>query len=352
MNFHNIIAIIKKEVRGGIKDPIFIMVFIVPLLFTLIFQLVFGRLWIQKTVIAIFQEGGGSRIVQEFEQNDAIRIVELLSADAVYTEVKDKKTDVGVIFPENLEDKLKNAEKVILKVYINGESLAKNRTIAGTAIASALRNLSPNSPSVNFEEIQIGEEKSLNLIQQALPIIVLVAILFGTFMLSSTFLVKEKEKRTLSALLVTPLSISELLFAYGLLSVTLSLFMALVILFLNVGFNLPIIILIPLILGSIFGVELGLMLGIFAKDMATIFAAIKSLGIFLYAPAIVLIFPNWPQWIAKIFPTYYIIYPVFRISIFRDSFSKVSLDLAILLGLVVLFFFLLVPMVNRLRTNQ
>jgi len=352
VNLHNIVAIIKKEVRGGIKDPLFLTVFIVPLLFTLIFQLVFGRLWVQKTVIAIFQEGGGSRIVQEFEQNDAIRIIELLSIDAVYTEVKDKKVDVGVIFPENLEDKLKNAEKVILKVYINGESLAKNRTIAGTAIASALRNLSPNSPSVNFEEIQIGEEKSLNLIQQALPIIVLVAILFGTFMLSSTFLVKEKEKRTLSALLVTPLSISELLFAYGLLSVTLSLFMALVILFLNVGFNLPIIILIPLILGSIFGVELGLMLGIFAKDMATIFAAIKSLGIFLYAPAIVLIFPNWPQWIAKIFPTYYIIYPVFRISIFRDSFSKVSLDLAILLGLVVLFFALLVPLVKRLKINQ
>jgi ABC-2 type transport system permease protein len=352
MNFHNIVAIIKKEVRGGIKDPLFLTVFIVPLLFTLIFQLVFGRLWVRKTVIAIFQEGGGSRIVQEFEQNDAIRIIELLSIDAVYTEVKDKKVDVGVIFPENLEGKLKNAEKVILKVYINGESLAKNRTIAGTAIASALRNFSPNAPPVNFEEIQIGEEKSLNLIQQALPIIVLVAILFGTFMLSSTFLVKEKEKRTLSALLVTPLSISELLFAYGLLSVTLSLFMALVILFLNVGFNLPIIILIPLILGSIFGVELGLMLGIFAKDMATIFAAIKSLGIFLYAPAIVLIFPNWPQWIAKIFPTYYIIYPIFRISIFRDSFSKVSLDLAILSGLVVLFFFLLVPMVNRLRTNQ
>jgi ABC-2 type transport system permease protein len=352
MNFHNIVAIIKKEVRGGIKDPLFLTVFIVPLLFTLIFQLVFGRLWVRKTVIAIFQEGGGSRIVQEFEQNDAIRIIELLSIDAVYTEVKDKKVDVGVIFPENLEGKLKNAEKVILKVYINGESLAKNRTIAGTAIASALRNLSPNAPPVNFEEIQIGEEKSLNLIQQALPIIVLVAILFGTFMLSSTFLVKEKEKRTLSALLVTPLSISELLFAYGLLSVTLSLFMALVILFLNVGFNLPIIILIPLILGSIFGVELGLMLGIFAKDMATIFAAIKSLGIFLYAPAIVLIFPNWPQWIAKIFPTYYIIYPVFRISIFRDSFSKVSLDLAILSGLVVLFFALLVPLVKRLKINQ
>lgn len=351
MNFHNIVAIIKKEVRGGIKDPLFLTVFIVPLLFTLIFQLVFGRLWVQKTVIAIFQEGGGSRIVQEFEQNDAIRIIELLSIDAVYTEVKDKKVDVGVIFPENLEGKLKNAEKVILKVYINGESLAKNRTIAGTAIASALRNFSPNAPPVNFEEIQIGEEKSLNLIQQALPIIVLVAILFGTFMLSSTFLVKEKEKRTLSALLVTPLSISELLFAYGLLSVTLSLFMALVILFLNVGFNLPIIILIPLILGSIFGVELGLMLGIFAKDMATIFAAIKSLGIFLYAPAIVLIFPNWPQWIAKIFPTYYIIYPVFRISIFRDSFSKVSLDLAILSGLVVLFFALLVPLVKRLKNS-
>jgi len=39
------------------------------------------------------------------------------------------------------------------------------------------------------------------------------------------------------------------------------------------------------------------------KDINTLFAIIKGLGIFLYAPAIVSLFPELPQWIAKVFPT-------------------------------------------------
>ena len=40
---------------------------------------------------------------------------------------------------------------------------------------------------------------------------------------------------------------------------------------------------------------------------------IKGLGIFLYAPALVYMFPEIPAWIGKIFPTYYIIQPVMDI---------------------------------------
>jgi len=352
MSLQNILSIIKKEVQGGLKDPLFLMVFIIPFLFTLIFQLIFGSLWTQKATIAVFQEGRGSAIIEEFKQNKATKIIELLSPDEVYNEIKQKKADVGVIFPANLVEKLKNNEQIVLKVYINGESLAKNRTIAGTAIASALRNLSPESPPVTFEEIQIGEEKSLSMIQLALPLIILIAILFASYTLSATLLVKEKEKKTLSALLVTPISVSELLFAYGFLGVILSLFIALLTLFLNLGRNVPLLVLIPLTLGSILGAEWGLILGIFVKDMNTIFATVKSLNIILVAPALVMMFPKWPQWIAKIFPTYYIIHPVFRISIFKDSFGKVSLEIFVLAGLVILFYVLLLPLVKRLKTNQ
>jgi ABC-2 type transport system permease protein len=351
VSFHNIFAILKKEFRGGLKDPLFLMVFILPFVFTIVIQLIFGNLWTQKTAIAMFQEGGGSAIIQEFRENEAIKTIELSSVDAVYNEVKNKKADIGVIFPENLEERLKNNEKVVLKVYINGESLAKNRTIAGTAIADTLRALYPGSPSINYQEIQIGEEKPLNVIQLTLPLIILIAILFGSYMLSATFIVKEKEKKTLSALLVTPLSPAELLIAFGLLGTILSLFVSLMILFLNVGFKLPGIIFIPLVLGSLLGAEWGLILGIFLRDMSAVFATMKSLNIVLIAPALILMFPNWPQWIAKIFPTYYVINPIFRISVFNDSFGKVSLEIYVLIGLVILFFFTLLSLSKRLMKS-
>jgi hypothetical protein len=37
---------------------------------------------------------------------------------------------------------------------------------------------------------------------------------------------------------------------------------------------------------------LGIILGVLVKDISTLFTVIKSLGIFLYAPAFIFMFPN------------------------------------------------------------
>jgi len=48
-------------------------------------------------------------------------------------------------------------------------------------------------------------------------------------------------------------------------------------------------------------------------------------------------FPSWPQWIARIFPTYYIANPIFRISIYEEGWSELGWQVLMLAGFAVLF---------------
>jgi ABC-2 type transport system permease protein len=82
--------------------------------------------------------------------------------------------------------------------------------------------------------------------------------------------------------------------------------------------------------------ELGLILGAFAKDMSSLFAVWKSGGILLFGPAIIYLFPEIPQWIGQIFPTYYLVEPVVRISQQGGGWSDIATHLFVLVGLDVL----------------
>ena len=93
--------------------------------------------------------------------------------------------------------------------------------------------------------------------------------------------------------------------------------------------------------------EWGLTAGLLVKDMNSLLANVKLFGLLFYAPAIVLLFPNWPQWIARLFPTYYIVNPVFRISIFGEGWSEIGWQIYVLAGLVALFLTPLVLVTRR-----
>ena len=60
---------------------------------------------------------------------------------------------------------------------------------------------------------------------------------------------------------------------------------------------------------------LGILAGVYAKDSSIMFAIMKGSGIFLFAPTVFYIFPEWPQWIAKLFPLYWIIEPIWQVSV-------------------------------------
>jgi ABC-2 type transport system permease protein len=76
-------------------------------------------------------------------------------------------------------------------------------------------------------------------------------------------------------------------------------------------------------------------MGVIAKSMDALFAINKAIGILYYAPAIVWLFPGIPQWIGRIFPTYYMVGPVVEISQRGAGLGKIAGDLLVLAGLIV-----------------
>jgi ABC-2 type transport system permease protein len=333
MKARRILLLMRKSLSP--KNPYVAFAFIAPFIYAALFQFIFG-LWQDKPGIAVY-EGGDAAVTRQLEDTQAVSVSVAGSPDDLLKLVEEQKVDVGIVVTREAKESLAAGDRASLEIFIGGESLDKNRAIALAAIAGAIRAETPGAPQVSFELVELGDEKALSLMEMLLPFFVIVIILLGAYMLPASFVVAEKEKKTLTALLVTPVTLAEILLAFGAVGIFISLAMGMIVLLLTVGITQPVLLLIIFALGSILGAEWGLMLGLFSRDQASLIAYIKGLNIFIVAPALFVIFPSWPQWIARIFPTYYIANPIFRISIYGDAWSEIGWQVLALAGFAALF---------------
>lgn len=347
MSISRMLSIIRRETRLGLRNPLFLFAIIIPIVITGIVQLVFGDLLSQKPSLAAYDRTGGV-VITELRKSEAITVVEAGSESELRQLVEAKQVDMGVVFPQDIERLLDAQETFTLRAYVDGEAYARDRALTAAAIVAALRNLAPRGPEIEFERVELGEERAVTIVDLMLPFVVLIAVLYSAFLLPATFLVREKERKTITALLVTPVSRAEVITAYGALGTVLAVLMGVVVLVLNGVLAQPLLTILFLFLGAVFMTEVGLIAGLYFSDMNTLFANIKLFGIVLYAPVIVIIFPSWPQWIGQIFPTYYLIHPIYRISIFGDGFTEVGWEAAVMAGFIALFIVPVVTMAKRL----
>jgi ABC-2 type transport system permease protein len=220
--------------------------------------------------------------------------------------------------------------------YIWGESGLDSRAILGTSILALFRDVAGYEPPVEIVTTTLGEAQALPWEDRLLPFIVLMAIMIGGVMVPATSLAQERQDRTLSALTITPTTLGDVLTAKGIVGVLVAATMAVVTLALNQAFGGDAALLIgALVLGAIMAVTFGLLLGVMTKDVNTLFGTIKSMGLILYAPALIFMFPEIPQWIARLFPTYYIIHPVIEITQMGAGIEDILPELIVLVLLIV-----------------
>ena len=137
--------------------------------------------------------------------------------------------------------------------------------------------------------------------------------------------------------------------AKGVLGVVLALAMTVFTLFLNNALGAePLALFVVLLFGAILCAEIGLIYGAVAKDTTAVFALIKGTGILLIGPTVFYIWPDWPQWIGKLFPTYWVINPIFEVSLNNAGLGDVWVELLIAAGVIVLLGAALVALTRRL----
>ncbi len=332
MSFGLTWKVLRKDLALGPRSPFFLYAIILPFVLTLVLQFAFGSLFSPQPRLGIVDEGS-SAITAQVEGMDGIDLTLLEDTEELRTQVEANDLDAGLILPAGFDAAVKAGDKPDLQFFIGGESLASNRIILSVTAIDLVRELEGGSALVAVDVVDFGEA-GLPISVRLVPVIVFYALVMAGIFVPGSSLVEEKENGTLMAMLVTPVKSSNVLAAKWILGTVFAAVMAFVTLGLNqaLGANWLDVFVVVLIAGALSSM-IGVTIGVFAKDSTVLFATVKGLGIFLFAPTIFYIFPDWPQWIAKIFPLYWIIEPIWQVSIMGESISSVWLELTVAVGI-------------------
>jgi ABC-2 type transport system permease protein len=324
----------------------------VPVILSLVISLVVGTIFSGKPRLGIVDHGE-SQIRHGAHEMSSLRVKEYDTEDDLKEATGRGAVDVGMILPAGFDDNLVSGEVAEITVYVWGESLLKNRANLLVAIMSLLRDVAGQESPIEIVTDTVGDDANIPWEDRLLPLVMIVTVFIGGFLIPASSLVEEKTHRTLTAVSTTPASLGEIFVAKGLLGVLLSIVMGVVILVMNSAFGArPGLLVLVLALGSILAVLFGLLMGASTKDITTLFGTMKALGIFLYAPAILYMFPDLPDWIGYLFPTYYIIAPVVEISLEGASWADIALEMFVLVGIIAVMVMALGVVANRLKLKE
>ena len=345
MRVRRVAVLLRKEFLQGPKNLFFLYALIAPVIISVVVLLVFGSLFTNETKLGVVDRGD-SALVDKLEEAPSVDTRTYGSEASLRKAVERGSLDGGVVLPQGFDEAVASGELVVVDFYVWGESLAKDRTAMAVALSNLSRDLAPQASTVEIEPVTLGDEESVPWEDRLLPFIVLMTVFIAGIMLAGTSLLAEKEKKTLDALSVTPTSVGEVFLVKGILGVMMGTLMGLVILIINGALgSQPELLVMMLFLGAIMASCIGLLMAALVKTTMTFFANMKMVGLLLYAPVIIYLFPTLPQWIGKFFPTYYIVQPIVEISqrgggwaeIAPEVFALITLNLGLiaLLALVV-----------------
>jgi len=344
------LRVLLKDLRLGPRSPIFLWALVFPVVGTLLVQLVFGSLFAPEPRLGIVDDGD-SQVAAAMEATGGIQVT-MVGSEAELTDlVRGHDLDAGLVLPAGFDEAVRAGEQPLLQFYVSGESLASNRLILAVTTIDQIRAVEGSPSPVEVDVVSIGAPL-LPMSARLTPMLVLFALVISGVFVPAFSLVQERESGTLRALLVTPLRGVDVLAAKAVLGFVLAMLMAVVTLWLNGALgNEPIALLVTLGIGAVMLCGLGLIYATAASDAKTLYTLMKSLNIFLFAPVIFYIFPDWPQWIAQLFPTYWVIDPIFQVAIRDAPLADVGLELLVGLGITALMVPVIVVLSRRMQAQ-
>jgi ABC-2 type transport system permease protein len=349
MSLRRIAVLLGKELIWGSKGFMFILAIVMPLVLTLAINLLVGTFFSGKPRLAVF-DAGQSQLVAALRGNEGLALREAGSPGAVESAVRSGSADMGLLLPAGFDEQLRSGEESDVTVYVYGESLLKDRAFLASAIAGELRTITGEQSPVEIVTETLGNGASVPWEERLLPFVVMMAVILGGTMAPATSLVQEKQQRTITAVTTTSASLGELFAAKGLLGFLIAVAMGILILVINRAFgSQPLLLASLLALGAVMAATFGVILGALVKDINTLFATIKGLGILLYAPAFIYLFPTLPQWIARVFPTYYMIGPIVEVTQRGAGWADIQWEVLILVLLDLLLIAVVAGITQRAR---
>jgi ABC-2 type transport system permease protein len=359
MNWRAVWAIALKDIFDAVRNRYLLFALILPVGMSLLFGLLFAEPEIADPPTLAVYAPDNTEFVTGFAGIEGLEVVQV-SSEAELRETVGAQVEVGVVVPAGFEGALRAGEHPVLQVYDSGGISGGVTSFLHQLIQDQVWQLADMQfpAEIRYEALAASEgagdaefaRENFSLQGYLLGLLLVMALSMTGGFVVPYLLVEEKEKRTLSALLLSPAGPAEVIAGKGLVGMFYSVVIAGLLIALNRGWqgDWPWT-LAALALGSLFIVAVGLLIGSLAGSMHQVntSTSIVMLGLMLPSWIGPLNLPEAVKLVVQLIPTYYMS-AVLNLSLAGQAVPAVALrDLGILAVITVLAFAIVVWNMKR-----
>ncbi len=286
-------------------------------------------------------------------QEEGLEIEMVESDEALREAVTEGRYVTGVALPADLVEKLMSGQKPRVTVYFASDTPEESREAVRVLIEDLAYLQSGQPLAIEVSEEILGPDMVGMQIpprDRLRPLFAVLLIMTETFGLA-TLISEEVERRTIQALLVTPMTIKDLFTAKGITGISLAFGQAILFMAIVGGVSKqPLIILAVLLLGAVLVTGVGFLIASLAKDMMSVMAWGVIAFIILIIPSFSIMFPGTITGWVEVIPSHYLVDTIHRAANFGAGWGDVWHNLLILLGFnLVIFWIGIVALGRKLR---
>ena len=365
MHIRSILAIARKDALDILLNKSTLTMLITPIFLAVLF-VVIGELLGGHTTNALVYNPARSGVEQIMDNafsdikvtytNSPADVAAAFGPDGSH---KNTTYALGLVVPADFDASLRSGAHPQLNLYVDGSQVNnQQRQLLSSALADYSRSIANPQPPANITVATVNPPSNSNNALQDIGVIYTTAVLLSSFLVGTSLvpglLAEEKEKKTLRMLMVAPASYSDVIAAKLLVGLVYQLLLALIVLIIKGGFvgQVPLLLLFAL-LGSLFSVSLGLLIGsIFQTTTAAgafsgMISFIYILPIFFVGPFMQLLGSSPFSQAIKALPTYYIADGAANAIQAQSTFSGILLDIGVVLASIVALFLIAVWSLRR-----
>ena len=333
MNFRAIGALISKDFSLFFRNRFFAIVTTFAIIVYIVLYFVLPATVDETLELGLYAPVIPPAFAEIQEEGLEIEIVE--SREALKQAVVDGRHVAGIALPPDIIQKFLLGQKPAIDVYFASDVPDEIRDIIEVIVREVAYQQIGQELAIDVSEEIVGPDmvgKQIPARDRLRPFFAIFIIIFETFGLAS-LINEEVERRTVQALLVTPMTVKDLFVAKGVVGMTLALGQAVLFMAIVGGMaQQPLVILVTLLLGAVLVTGIGFILATLGKDMMSVMGWGFIALIILAVPAFGVVFPGTISAWAEVIPSYYLVDTIHRVSNFGATWSDIGYNLLILLG--------------------
>jgi len=286
MNLRLVGAIVIKDLLEALRSLRLLAFVLLPVGLTVFYRLIFASAGDVTTVRVVIYDAGHSRLPQVLAQMEDVRLIGVGSIDELQRVVLESKAVGGMVLPPDYDAALRAGSRPSLRLYANGQ-LKVSPTQFLHLLEPALRAQAGQQSPARLQMVSVNQDGGQNarpvfdLERFMLVMFVTMGVVTTAVMVPAFLLVEEKEQHTLSALLISPASLGQVVVAKGLTGLGCALLAGVMILAIAGGLGGKLgLTLLALFFSTLFLVGLGLLLGVLFESQW----ALNAWGVLVLLP--------------------------------------------------------------------